>query len=138
MRKKIALLGAALWVTLLCGCSEQVSDVLPEDGREAEEPNNTNKDTYSGRAADGYLRDAFVWLDIDNDKVWDEADEPSTFTTEGGYFTLDLTSINDARRESNQSILIPRDYPLMLLAIPGKTIDEGDGSENNVVDICSL
>lgn len=133
MRNKILLLGATVLAAAMVGCSGNSSDVLPTDARETSEPDNINAESYDGRAADGYLRDAFVWLDIDNDKIWDEGEEPSTYTTAGGYFSLDISAINDVRLAAKKKLIDPRDYPLVLLAIPGKTVDEGDTSGDGVV-----
>ncbi len=134
MRNNLFLLGVLALVTALTGCEGNSSDILPADGREVQAPKNNTPDTYNGRAVDGYLRDAFVWLDINDDNTWDEATEPSAYTVAGGYFTLDLSAINDARRAANQKVLEPRDYPLVLLALPGKTVDEAAESGNGIVD----
>lgn len=114
---------AALWA--LAGCSGSESTEFAEDGRAQDNPiNNTNEGVLAGRALDGYLRDAFVWLDLDQNGQLDEG-EPSTMTTAGGRFTLDITSLQ--RDPTVGADLDPRDYPLMLLAIPGQTVDEDDG-----------
>jgi hypothetical protein len=133
MRNNLFLLGVFALATALMGCEGNGSDILPADGREVQAPANATPDAYNGRAVDGYLRDAFVWLDINDDNVWDEATEPSAYTVAGGYFTLDLSAINDARRAANQKALEPRDYPLVLLALPGKTVDEGAETGNGIV-----
>ncbi|MCG8613900.1 MAG: hypothetical protein MI864_25595 [Pseudomonadales bacterium] len=112
-----------LCLAVLTGCGSSSSDVMPQDGRDVVDPDNSSGDIYHGVAANGYLRDAIVWLDINDNKELDEG-EPETRSGEQGRFALDLTDINDARREANLRVLDPRDYPLMLLAIPGETIDE--------------
>jgi hypothetical protein len=133
MRNKIFLVGVTVLAATLSGCGNE-SDVLPGDGREVTDPQNVNADLYSGRAvADGYLRDAFVWLDMNDDNAWDES-EPSAYTTEGGVFTLDLIALNDAKRAANQKIIDPRNYPMVLLAIPNKTVDEGVTNGSGIVD----
>jgi hypothetical protein len=68
--------------------------------------------TVSGIAADGYLRDATVCLDIDNNGRCDEG-EPSTTTGEGGAYTL------------NPGAYDPEAYPVVV-EVTAQTIDEDD------------
>lgn len=120
--KTLCMIGAA--ATLL-GCSGSESTAFPEDGRQQNNPiGNQNLDQLSGRALDGYLQGAFVWLDLNENGQWEEG-EPAAETGAGGRFSLDVSSLQ--REPSVGADLDPRHYPLMLLAIPGKTIDEDHG-----------
>ncbi|MBI5550852.1 MAG: hypothetical protein HY911_05035 [Desulfobacterales bacterium] len=77
---------------------------------------NSNSDnsgtSISGIAADGYLRDATVCLDIDNNGRCDEG-EPSTTTGDGGAYTLDPGDYD------------PEAYPLVV-EVTAQTVDEDD------------
>jgi hypothetical protein len=111
---------------------------MPSDGRNVVPVNNYNPNSYTGVAMDGYLKNAFVWLDINGDKKVTYckrnadgskadatcADEPWAMTSDHGKFTLNLTDIQAIYKANQKTQLNPRDYPLMLLAIPGQTIDE--------------
>ncbi len=139
---------SALILPLLLGlaaCNDTTSTIMPVDNRDSIPVNNTHPNTYSGVAIDGYLRNAFVWLDLNNNKrldtcTLDYADkltsgvcepEPSAVTGEGGKFSLDLTAWQERRAALNQALLDPKKYPLALLAIPGATIDEGLIADGN-------
>lgn len=69
--------------------------------------------TISGIAADGYLRDATVCLDINNNGRCDDG-EPSATTGDGGAYTLD------------PGVYDPEAYP-MVVEVTSQTIDEDNG-----------
>ncbi|WP_165311839.1 hypothetical protein [Vibrio ziniensis] len=71
--------------------------------------------SYSVKAIDGYLQNAFVWLDVNGNYEWDE-DEPSATTGVGGAATLDTTGIES-----------PESYMLIVQVTAGETIDEDTG-----------
>ena len=73
---------------------------------------NDSATSISGIAADGYLRDATVCLDIDNNGRCDDG-EPSATTGEGGAYTLDPGDYD------------PEAYPLVV-EVTAQTIDEDD------------
>ncbi len=111
----------------LSACTDSTSDTMEVDQALNTNPNNADSESYSGRAMDGYLQNALVWLDLNDNKIL-EANEPSARTTVGGQFSLDLSAINDERRAAGERILDPRNYPLMVIAIPGETVEEaGEG-----------
>ncbi|PKF60478.1 hypothetical protein CW745_14810 [Psychromonas sp. psych-6C06] len=68
--------------------------------------------SVSGKAADGYLRNATVCLDLDKNKMCD-AGEPSATTGEGGAFTLE--GVTQAEIDEN---------PLLVIVTKGETVDE--------------
>ncbi|MBI5655566.1 MAG: hypothetical protein HZC44_01565 [Geobacter sp.] len=67
--------------------------------------------TVSGVVADGYLRNAELFMDLNGNYQWD-AGEPKTVTGQGGTYHLDASSD-----------LVGR-YPIVVRAIAGQTIDE--------------
>ena len=73
-----------------------------------------NGTTFSGLVADGYLVNAQVCLDLNNNKVCDDG-EPSALTTEGGAFSFDASQ---SQIDNN---------PVILEATAGITIDEDTG-----------
>jgi len=62
--------------------------------------------------ADGYLKGAFVFLDLNKNSIFDDG-EPNAETKAGGIATLDTTGIEN-----------PDTYPVIALATVEKTIDE--------------
>lgn len=74
--------------------------------------------TYSITTIDGYLKNAQVWLDLDGDFLLDN-NEPSALSGENGVADLDVTDI-----------INPEQYPVVVQAIAGKTIDIGDDVQN--------
>ena len=64
------------------------------------------------KVADGYLKGAFVYLDVNKNSMFDTG-EPSGETGDGGVVTLDTTGIEN-----------PDTYPLIAIATVAKTIDE--------------
>lgn len=96
--KKLTWLGAVL-VTLsglLAGCGSG---------------GNSTTTTVSGIVADGYLRNAEVFLDMNGNYQWD-AGEPKTLSGQGGTYAL------------NVSPELIGQYPVVVRAIAGQTIDE--------------
>jgi hypothetical protein len=72
--------------------------------------------SYSVKAIDGYLQNAQVWLDLDNDFELDDA-EPNALTGDGGIATLSIPA----------SITNPEQYQLIAKAIKSQTINEDTG-----------
>lgn len=70
--------------------------------------------SLSGTVADGYLRDALVWLDRNGNRLCD-TDEPQTRSGAGGAYTLEVLAGEGA------------DYPVLARAIAGETVDEDSG-----------
>ncbi|MGF1734241.1 hypothetical protein [Photobacterium satsumensis] len=75
------------------------------------EPTPEPTTSMSIKAIDGYLHNAFVWLDIDRDYQFDEGIEPSV-RSEKGLATLDVSDIDN-----------PEAYPVVVKAIQKETID---------------
>lgn len=86
---------------IVSGCGDSGDDIPP-----------TTK-TYQVTVIDGYLNNALVWLDLNNDGACD-ATEPQTRSGAGGVAELDVTNIDG----------LPSDYLLRVQAIAGETIDE--------------
>lgn len=64
------------------------------------------------KVADGYLKGAFVFLDVNKNSAHDDG-EPSGTTGDGGVVTLDTTGIEN-----------PNTYPVIAIATKANTIDE--------------
>lgn len=75
--------------------------------------------TYSVTAIDGYLSNADVWLDLNNNSVKDQG-EPTARSGAGGIASLDVTGIEN-----------PEQYPVIVQAIANETIDEDQGIVTN-------
>lgn len=67
--------------------------------------------TVSGIVADGYLRNAEVFLDMNGNYQWD-AGEPKTLSGQGGTYAL------------NVSPELVGAYPVVVRAVAGQTVDE--------------
>lgn len=67
--------------------------------------------TVSGTVADGYLRNAEVFLDMNGNYQWDEG-EPKTMSGAGGHYSFQVSS-GDAGQ-----------YPVVCRVIFGTTVDE--------------
>lgn len=65
----------------------------------------------SGKVADGYLRGAEVFLDMNNNYQWD-AGEPKTTSGVGGVYSMMVPASDVAK------------YPVMVRVVAGTTIDE--------------
>ena len=121
----------------LAGCGEE-SDNLPVDGRDFDGVEYSEPVAYTGKAIDGYLINARVWLDMDGDgqhtpgpmtitlengaEVVLEAGEPTAMSGENGDFSLDVAELEQDPEVGPD--LDPRDYPLHALALPGKTLEQ--------------
>lgn len=106
--KIVVALGFGVSVGLL-GCGGGSSDSSDGGG-------GSTSNSYSVTAIDGYLQNAQVWLDLNRNFLWD-ANEPRATTGAGGVATLDVTGIAN-----------PENYPLVVKAIKGETIDEDTGN----------
>lgn len=82
---------------------------------ESEESEGSSATTLSGVVADGYLRNARVFLDRNRNKVYDNG-EPTANSESGGRFSLEVNSGEGSL------------YPVVVQVLAGQTIDEDDGS----------
>ncbi|PKF59150.1 hypothetical protein CW748_02885 [Alteromonadales bacterium alter-6D02] len=100
---------------LMAGCgSSNDSDEKPI----VEEPLKPVFQSFSGKAADGYLVGALVCLDLNNDSICG-SDEPNALTTDGGNYTFsDLDETIDLSQ-----------VRLLVKVIAGQTIDEDNPGE---------
>ncbi len=140
--KRLISLSVPLLTLAIAGCGEE-SDQLPVDGRDFDGVNYSEPAPYQGRVIDGYLRNARVWLDLDDDGKYTpgpleltlangsihrlENGEPTMLTGAGGRFELDISELQvDVQAGAD---LDPRAYPLYALAMPGKTLEETRSGE---------
>mgnify|MGYP001236871008 CR=1 FL=1 len=121
----------------IAGCGDE-SDDLPVDGREFDGVTYSERAPYQGRVIDGYLNNARVWLDLDDNGQYTvgpveieldsgnthilEDGEPTVMSGPGGRFSMDVSALDVP--PSIGANLDPRDYPLYALAIPGQTLEE--------------
>ncbi len=87
---KLKKLVAMLFVfgLFMGGCSDKSSS--PTDSKKKDPPPTTTEEVernskISGKVADGYIKNATVFLDLDGDKVYDEGEPMTTTDTLGGY-----------------------------------------------------
>src|SRR5690606_22143446 len=121
---KIYVAMATFSLAALAGCSGDEG----RSGRDRINPDYATPfpDSYSGQVLDGYLNNALVWIDVNNNRRLDVDEkgvalEPSTRTGAQGRFTFSKEALEAAE------ITRPRAYPLMVHAIAGATIDEDQG-----------
>ena len=67
--------------------------------------NTVPTETASGYVVDGYIRNAFVCLDIDNNNECDD-DEPYSKSSGDGSYSLDVSALSDAQKGGAQLITI--------------------------------
>lgn len=122
----------------LTGCGGDKSADRPVDGRDIDGVNNQTLGVYQGRVIDGYLRNARVWLDLNENFQYDggpvtvtlesgiqvtlASGEPTAMSGPGGQFRLDTSEL--IRDPLEAPDLDPRDYPLVAVVIPGTTEEE--------------
>lgn len=94
----------ALGVT---GCNDDDSD------------SSGSANSYSAKAMDGYLQNAQMWLDLNENFELDPG-EPTATSGAGGVAQFDTTGIDN-----------PENYPVVVRAIPGETIDEDTITADN-------
>ncbi|UOE82508.1 hypothetical protein LTQ03_17425 [Vibrio splendidus] len=100
-------------LTIVLGLTASAGLVGCFDDPDSDSSNNTS--SYSVTAIDGYLRNASVWLDLNSNYVLDNG-EPTATSGEGGVAELNVSGIDN-----------PSQYPVVVQAIAGQTIDEDQG-----------
>jgi len=106
---------ALLSLCLLSACGGGGGGDSSGTSRTADDGSTPVVTTLTGTVADGYLRDARVFLDRNNNRVYDNG-EPTAQSATGGVYTLDVN---------------PGDgdlYPVVVQVVAGQTIDEDSGS----------
>lgn len=97
MNKKISLsMAAAVLVgSLFTGCTSSTND----------DPTDAPVSSVSGTAVDGYIRNGFVCVDMNNDSECND-DEPYTKTNDLGEYTLDVSDVTEQIRETAKLMLV--------------------------------
>ena len=118
MKIKPLIIAMGLVTIPITGCNDDSSSAsVTPDTPSTETPSTT----YSVRAVDGYLRGATVWLDsVEQNFKLDEG-EPSIQSVEGGLAILDVSNTPN-----------PEQYPVVVQAIAGTTIDEDTITEKTL------
>ncbi len=101
MKRNSLLKGVAVSVVLsavLAGCGGTSADSVDSD--------TTVQTSISGKAVDGYLKDAVVCLDLNNDGYCQASSEPLTTTLEDGSFTLAISETHRANENFDEAMLL--------------------------------
>lgn len=98
MIKRIAAVASILTVGIIAGCGGGSGGTTTPSAQ------------ISGVVADGYLQNAEVFLDMNNNYQWD-GNEPKTMTDNSGRYTLTVPSADAGK------------YPVVVHAIAGSTVD---------------
>ena len=106
---------ALLILSLLSACSNGDGDSSTGTSKAANAENSSTEAILTGVVADGYLKNAKVFLDRNENRVYDNG-EPLAQSTVGGVFSLD---VNPGEGEL---------YPVVVQIIAGETIDEDSGA----------
>lgn len=104
--------GLALLLLSACGGGGGGGDAA--SGTKTADSGGAAVTTLNGTVADGYLRDARVFLDRNANRLYDNG-EPTTMSTAGGAYTLE---VNPGEGDL---------YPVVVQVIAGQTIDEDSG-----------
>ena len=111
-KKSLLVTGIALALTA-CGGSNSDSEPGTTSDSISESVSSATS-TFSGTVADGYLVDAKVCLDLNDNKVCDE-DDPSAISTEGGQFTIE--GVTQEQLDT---------HAIVVQVIEGLTVDEDE------------
>jgi len=106
---------ALLILSLLSACSNGDGENSNGTSKAASAENSSTEAILTGVVADGYLKNAKVFLDRNENRVYDNG-EPLAQSTVGGVFSLD---VNPGEGEL---------YPVVVQIIAGETIDEDSGA----------
>ncbi len=105
----------SLVISLLSGCSDGGGGSSSTTSKTVEGGDSSTGTTLSGIVADGYLREAKVFLDRNGNRIYDNG-EPLTQSTAGGEYSL---AVNP-----NEGAL----YSVVVQVIAGQTVDEDSGA----------
>jgi hypothetical protein len=103
----------ALLLLAACGGGGGGGDV-PSGSKTTDTGGGAALSTLEGKVADGYLRDARVFLDRNGNRLYDNG-EPTTNSTAGGAYSLE---VNPGEGDL---------YPVVVEVIAGQTVDEDTG-----------
>ncbi len=110
---KYLLIGS--FVLLLSACSGGGGGGGSSSTSKTTESSPAAATTLTGTVADGYLRDAQVFLDRNYNRVYDSG-EPMSYSAAGGGYSLDVNAGDGDT------------YPVVARAIAGQTVDEDLGA----------
>jgi len=101
-------------LSLLSACSGGEGGDSSGTSRTVDDGGSSTATTLTGTVADGYLVDAWVFLDRNQNRVYDNG-EPMAQSTAGGAYTLE---VNPGEGEL---------YPVVVQVFAGQTVDEDTG-----------
>ena len=103
----------------LCACSGGGGSSKVEDNSAVITPPPTppTTTTYTGKVIGGSVSGASVWLDLDGDGKFDDQNEPFAISSQGGDYTLKLSS--------EQQVCLP--YRALYVDVPVGAIDDTFG-----------
>ncbi len=107
---KIMLALALMGISVITGCNDSNDNSITP----SPSPSPSGAAPYSVTAIDGYLQNARVWLDLNGNYLLDDG-EPNALSGAGGIAELNVDGIDN-----------PSDYPVVVQAIAGQTIDEDE------------
>ncbi len=111
--KRFSYFCCGLALLLLCACGGGGGGDSTSGSKTADS-GGSSLSTLSGTVADGYLRNARVFLDRNNNRLYDNG-EPMAMSGAGGAFSLE---VNPGDGEL---------YPVVVDVIAGQTVDEDTG-----------
>ncbi len=101
-------------LSLLSACSGGGGGDTSNSSRTVDDGGSSTATTLTGTVADGYLVDAWVFLDRNQNRIYDNG-EPMAQSTAGGVYTLE---VNPGEGEL---------YPVVVQVFAGQTVDEDTG-----------
>ncbi len=96
--------------------SVALSAVLAGCGSTSSSEEEVKQTSISGKAIDGYLQNAVVCLDLNDDGYCQSKNEPMTTTLSDGSFSLEIKDVHRANQNFDEA---------MLLVFGGKDVDTG-------------
>lgn len=115
--KRFLTINIALFalLSLLSACGSGGGGDASGTSRTADDGSSATVTTLTGTVADGYLSGAQVFLDRNNNRIYDNG-EPMALSTAGGVYSLE---VNPGEGDI---------YPVIAQVIAGQTIDEDTGA----------
>lgn len=97
LKKKVITIVFSLWLTQLLGCSQQNDSSNPAAQDTSDQATATIQ--FSGAIVDGYLQNATLCLDLNDNQTCESSTESTTQSDSSGHYTLSISPEvqNDSR-----------------------------------------